>query len=141
MRRPKFRALQWRKVFAIPIAIIPIVATAAYVGLSISFGFVSPTDDMCCDSTSPEWYLCLFNVISPCIPSEREFLGSASLAPLEFLSSFLSPSSTSLYIPFSAYGKRTFTSFVLYRILRLVRGQPSVLVRWVPVHQERTRTD
>jgi len=60
MRCPKFRALQWRKVFAIPIAIIPIVSTAAYVGLSISFGFISPTDEMCCDSMSLEWYLYFF---------------------------------------------------------------------------------
>lgn len=61
----KFRALRWRKIFAIPIVIIPIIATAAYVGLSFSFGFISPTNDMCCDSASLEWS---FLVFPPCFP-------------------------------------------------------------------------
>ncbi|KAF8180420.1 hypothetical protein BJ912DRAFT_981261 [Pholiota molesta] len=49
------RALQWKNIYAVPTIAFPLLASIVNIVLILKFDSVQPSDDMHCDSTSPEW--------------------------------------------------------------------------------------
>ncbi|KDR72530.1 hypothetical protein GALMADRAFT_751821 [Galerina marginata CBS 339.88] len=49
------RALRWRPIYVYPAVVFPIVASTIHAVLVLTLNSAHPSDDMHCDSTSPEW--------------------------------------------------------------------------------------
>ncbi|PPQ73442.1 hypothetical protein CVT26_015829 [Gymnopilus dilepis] len=48
-------ALRWQNTYAIPLVVFPVLASAIHIPLVLKLNSLHPSDDMFCDSSSPEW--------------------------------------------------------------------------------------
>ncbi|TFK41662.1 hypothetical protein BDQ12DRAFT_720495 [Crucibulum laeve] len=48
-------ALKWRRVYLIPIAVFPVLATGVHVAFVLAYDSAQPSDDLHCDSSHPIW--------------------------------------------------------------------------------------
>ncbi|KAF9041302.1 hypothetical protein BJ165DRAFT_278450 [Panaeolus papilionaceus] len=49
------KALRWKRMYALPIVVMPIIALAVFIGIIIRFDPLVPVDDIHCDANNPEW--------------------------------------------------------------------------------------
>ncbi|KAF9018122.1 hypothetical protein BDZ89DRAFT_960485 [Hymenopellis radicata] len=49
------RALVWRHIYALPMVVFPILASAVQIAVVLKLDAVKPSDDIQCDATDPQW--------------------------------------------------------------------------------------